>query len=166
MRGQYGLEDAVMDDGRPRVTCVRAAGQSTLIVPSNTEYDHMALTRISITLPRDVLAAADRRARALDRSRSWLIVDAIRAYLAGSPSQVPEPAATPYGVTSPGLGPLRLAQLESDLRLTPERRIRAADDTARLGGRLRGTRGRPPRIASLDRYKETATSKWQEHASP
>ena len=42
----------------------------------------MALSRISITLPRDVLAAADRRARALDRSRSWLIVEALRAYLA------------------------------------------------------------------------------------
>src|SRR5881397_3956852 len=54
----------------------------------------MAFTRISITLPRDVLAAADRRARALDRSRSWLIVEAIRAYLAGSPSQVREPAAS------------------------------------------------------------------------
>src|SRR5881398_1521293 len=42
----------------------------------------MALSRISITLPRDVLVAADRRARALDRSRSWLIVEALRAYLA------------------------------------------------------------------------------------
>src|SRR5437879_13303968 len=116
----------------------------------------MALTRISITLPRDVLAAADRRARALDRSRSWLIVEAIRAYLAGSPSQGREPAATSYDVTSPGLGPLRLAQLESDLRLTPERRIRAADDTTRLGERPRRTRGRPHRLLPLDRYHASA----------
>ena len=126
----------------------------------------MALTRISITLPRDVLAAADRRARALDRSRSWLIVEAIRAYLAGSPSQGREPAATPYGVTSPGLGALRLAQLESDLRLTPERRIRAADDTTRLGERLRGTRGRPHRILSFDRYEDYVDWKRKEHAAP
>ena len=126
----------------------------------------MAFTRISITLPRDVLAAADRRARALDRSRSWLIVEAIRAYLAGSPSQVPEPAATPYGVTSPGLGPLRLAQLESDLRLTPERRIRAAEETARLGERVRGTRGRPDRILSFDRYEDYVDWKRKEHAAP
>ena len=45
----------------------------------------MAFARIAITLPKDVLAAADRRAKELDRSRSRLIVDAIRAYLA-SPS--------------------------------------------------------------------------------
>jgi hypothetical protein len=127
----------------------------------------MALTRISITLPRDVLTAADRRARALDRSRSWLIVEAIRAYLGGgSPSQVREPAATPYGVTSPGLGPLRLAQLESDLRLTPERRIRAAEETARLGERVRGTRGRPHRILSFDRYEDYVDWKRKDPASP
>ena len=42
----------------------------------------MALKRISITLPKDVLDAADKRARALDRSRSWVIVEAIRAYVA------------------------------------------------------------------------------------
>src|SRR5881296_909957 len=111
----------------------------------------MAFTRISITLPRDVLGAADRRARALDRSRSWVIVEAIRAYVAGPASQVREAAPPPYGVTSPGLGPLRLAQLEADLRLTPERRVRAAEETARLGERVRGTRGRPHRILSFDR---------------
>lgn len=126
----------------------------------------MAFTRISITLPRDVLAAADRRARALDRSRSWLIVEAIRAYLSGSPSQVREPAAAPYGVTSPGLGPLRLAQLESDFRLTPERRIRAAEETARLGERVRGTRGRPHRVLSFDRYEDYIDWKRKEHAAP
>jgi hypothetical protein len=126
----------------------------------------MPLTRISITLPRDVLAAADRRARSLDRSRSWLIVEAIRAYLAGSPSQVREPAATPYGVTSPGLGPLRLAQLESDLRLTPERRVRAAEETARLGEQVRGFRGRLDRVLSFDRYEDYVDWKRKEHAAP
>src|SRR2546425_12954305 len=111
----------------------------------------MAFTRISITLPREVLAAADRRARGLDRSRSWLIVEAIRVYLAGSPSQVRESAATPYGVPSPGLGPLRLAQLESDLRLTPERRIRAAEETARLRGGGPGAGGRAHPVLSFGR---------------
>src|SRR3989442_14342434 len=126
----------------------------------------MAPTRISAPVPCGWLAAADRRGRARDRSRSWLIVDAIRASVAGAQSKVPEPAATPYGVTSPGLGPLRLAQLESDLRLTPERRIRAADDTTRLGERLRGTRGRPHRILSFDRYEDYVDWKRKEHASP
>src|SRR2546422_11145071 len=126
----------------------------------------MAFTRISIPLPREVLAAADRRARGLDRSRSWLIVEAIRAYLAGSPSQVRESAATPYGVPSPGLGPLRLAQLESDLRLTPERRIRAAEETARLGGRVGGARGRPHQGLSFCPYRGYVGWKRKEHAAP
>jgi hypothetical protein len=125
----------------------------------------MAFTRISITLPRDVLTAADRRARALDRSRSWLIVEAIRAYLAESPSQVREPTP-PYGVTSPGLGPLRLAQLESDLRLTPERRIRAAEESARLGELVRKSHGRRHQVLSFDRYEDYVAWKRTEQAAP
>jgi hypothetical protein len=126
----------------------------------------MRFARISITLPRDVLAAADRRARALDRSRSWLIAEAIRAYVAGSSSPVREPGATPYSLTSPGLGPQRLAQLDSDLRLTPEQRIRAAQETARLGERVRGTGGRPHRVLSFDRYEDYVEWKRKEQASP
>lgn len=128
----------------------------------------MAFTRISITLPREVLAAADRRARALDRSRSWLIVEAIRASLAASPSQVREPAATRYGTTSPGLGPQRLAQLESDLRLTPEARVRAAEETARLSEHVQGRkgRGRSHRLLSFDRYEDYVDWKRGERATP
>ena len=125
----------------------------------------MAFKRISITLPKDVLEAADKRARALDRSRSWVIVEAIRAYV-GAPAQVRESAPPPYGVTSPGLGPLRLAQLESDLRLTPERRVRAAEETARLGERVRGSRGRANRVLSFDRYEDYVEWKRKEAASP
>src|SRR5207244_11763737 len=118
----------------------------------------MAFTRISMTLPRDVLAAADRRARALDRSRSWLIVEAIRAYLSQSPSRVPTP--------TPGLGPLRLAQLESDLRLTPERRIRAAEESARLGELVRKSHGRRHQVLSFDRYEDYVACKRTEQAAP
>src|SRR5258708_31281571 len=126
----------------------------------------MRFARISITRPRDVLAAADRRARALDRSRSWLIAEAIRAYVAGSSSPVREPGATPYSLTSPGLGPQRLAQLDSDLRLTPEQRIRAAEETARLGERVRGTGGRPHRVLSFHPYQDYAHWKPKDTASP
>ena len=126
----------------------------------------MAFKRISITLPKDVLDAADRRARALDRSRSWVIVEAIRAYVATPASQVRESAPPPYGVTSPGLGPLRLAQLESDLRLTPERRVRAAEETARLGERVRGPRPSSHRVLSFDRYEDYVDWKRKEYAAP
>jgi Ribbon-helix-helix protein, copG family len=112
----------------------------------------MAHTRISITLPPDVLAAADRRARELERSRSWVIVEAIRSYLA-APAGTREPAA-PYLVSAPGLGPQRLAQLEADLRLTPEQRVRAAEETARLGEAVRGA-GRPSaRVLSFASYEQ------------
>ncbi len=115
----------------------------------------MPLKRISITLPKDVLDAADRRARALDRSRSWVIV-----------AQLRESAPPPYTVTSADLGPLRLAQLESDLRLTPERRVRAAEETARLGERVRGPRRSPQRVLSFDRYEDYVDWKRKEQAVP
>jgi hypothetical protein len=79
--------------------------------------------RIAITLPPEDLAAADRLARAQDRSRSWIIAEAIRKY-----------SAAPDGgpVRSEGLGPYRLDQLIRDLALTPERRVRVAEDTQRV----------------------------------
>jgi hypothetical protein len=48
---------------------------------------------------------------------------------------------------------LRLAQLESDLRLTPEQRIRAAEARARVGERARG-RARSHWVLSFDRYED------------
>jgi len=124
----------------------------------------MPHSRISITLPRDVLVAADKRARDLDRSRSWVIAEAIRAY-ASAPAQVREPAAAPYAVT-PGLGSQRLAQLQSDLELTPERRVRAAEETARLGERVRGARAPANRLISFDRYDDYLEWKRKEGALP
>ncbi|MGH7700607.1 MAG: CopG family ribbon-helix-helix protein [Gemmatimonadales bacterium] len=112
----------------------------------------MTLARISITLPRDVLAAADRRAKELDRSRSWVVAEALRQWLAtGGARAVREPPSPPY---VPGLGPSRLAQLEADLRLTPEERVRAAEETARLGEVVAGARRRPAGLLFFDRYED------------
>jgi hypothetical protein len=69
------------------------------------------------------LAAADRLAKAQDRSRSWIIAEAIRKYAA---------APDTGSLRSEGLGPYRLDQLIRDMALTPERRIRAAEQTLRL----------------------------------
>ena len=80
----------------------------------------MALTRISITLPPEVLQAADKRARALDRSRSWLIVAAIRTYLATAPAQVREVAGPVSGAQE--VADARRQHLASDLRRTPAER--------------------------------------------
>ncbi len=48
--------------------------------------------RVSITLPREVLAAGDRLARAADRPRSWVIAEAIRIYQGGPQAQPAAPA--------------------------------------------------------------------------
>src|SRR5438874_4562119 len=109
--------------------------------------------RISITLPRELLVAADRRARQLDRPRSGTVADALRGYVGGAPARPPavgEPTGAPYGA-APGLGAYRLAQLEADLALTPEQRVRAAERTARASpGRARPGH----RLLLFDHYED------------
>lgn len=78
-------------------------------------------SRIAITIPPEDLAAADRLAKIQDRSRSWIIAEAIRKY-----------AAVDSGpARSEGIGPYRLDQLIRDMALTPEQRIRVAQQTSR-----------------------------------
>ncbi|WP_411279685.1 ribbon-helix-helix protein, CopG family [Gemmatimonas sp.] len=71
--------------------------------------------RIAITLPPADLAAADRLAAAQDRSRSWIVAEALRQYVARM-----EP--------SDALGASRHAQVVRDLQLTAEERIRDAEE--------------------------------------
>ena len=97
----------------------------------------MALRRITVTVPRDVVTTADRRARELGRSRSWVVSEAIRQFARAAPLAVREPASHPYAA---GLGASRLAQLEADLALTAEARVREAERTAREAELVRGPR--------------------------
>lgn len=96
----------------------------------------MTLTRISITIPRQLVADLDRLAPKLDRSRSWLVAEAVRQYLArseeegASAQRVREVTRDSY--VEHGPGEYRIAQLEADLRLTPEERVREAEATASL----------------------------------
>jgi hypothetical protein len=97
--------------------------------------------RIAITLPKSALTDADRLARSQDRSRSWVFAEAIRrlsalAKVGTDPgSGEGAPAMQKF---SPGLGDSRLAQLRRDHALTPEERVRAADETLRLTERTSG----------------------------
>lgn len=79
-------------------------------------------SRIAITLPEADLAAADRLAAEQDRSRSWIVAEAIRRY------------AAPEAQTAPAdeIGRSRREQLRRDLALTPEERVREAEETQRL----------------------------------
>jgi metal-responsive CopG/Arc/MetJ family transcriptional regulator len=75
--------------------------------------------RIAITLPPEDLAAADRLAKAQDRSRSWIIAEAIRRYAAEMDSR-----------DTTALDKSRRVQLQRDLTLTAEARIRASEEIA------------------------------------
>ena len=121
----------------------------------------MALSRISITIPEELILDADRKAGALDRSRSWVLVEALRQYLAPRVNSVREPEAR-YAV---GLGPSRTAQLEADLQLTPEERVCAAERTLLVDE----ARGRPPtrdRLLTFDRYEDYLEWKRREAVRP
>ena len=117
-----------------------------------------AFARISITLPRPVLAAADKLAKRLDRSRSWVISEAVRR-LGDEPANpapattVHEPAILPSGQVRARLGEFRLEQLRADLSLTPEARVRAAEDTERTSRLIRPSTG-GQRLQFFDRFED------------
>ena len=117
----------------------------------------MPYARIAITLPKDLVAAADRRARELDRSRSRVIAAALRAYLESpppppSPAQVREPVQPAYG--SDPIGSARRAQLERDLARSPTERLRIAEAAARTARAHRAPRGRRHQIIGFDSYDD------------
>lgn len=101
--------------------------------------------RISITLPREILAAADGHARALDRPRSWVIAEAIRSYRSGAPGQ----AVTPAGTAE--VAAARRQHLLADLKRTPEERLRRAAALLRL---TPGSVGRRAQVIGFDSYED------------
>ncbi len=127
------------------------------------------MKRITITIPESLLQATDERAEALDRSRSWVVVDALRRCLAEARIE-PEQGERTYDTEPPvtfvaaGLGPYRLAQLEADLALPLERRVREAELAARVT-ELRTTPLRSQRVLTFDRYEDYLEwERWEERA--
>ncbi len=126
--------------------------------------------RIAITLPEKQLAQADRLARRLDRSRSWVVAEAIRCYAAAEEADGSERALstktyarTPIAM-APGLGESRQAQLVRDLSLTPEERVRVAEETLRLSERHR--RVRRHQLVAFDEYSDFLDWKVSGRLSP
>jgi hypothetical protein len=105
-------------------------------MPAKTPY-----ARIAITLPAADLASADRLATLHDRSRSWIIAEAIRRFAAV------ESQATP--VAAHDLGLSRQTQLLRDLALTPEQRVAAAEETGRMAIPV----GEPRTFGSYDEFQ-------------
>lgn len=111
------------------------------------------IDRVTVTIPRELLARADARARQLDRSRSWVVAEALRGYLGAS--RVSEPATPRYGTVSRGLGEQRSQQLAADISLTPEQRVREAERTSREADLVRGaTRVHGTGVRFFDRYED------------
>lgn len=109
-------------------------------------------SRIAISLPSQDLAAADRLAVSLDRSRSWVVAEAIRRYAAAVHAPAVELAAPPTAAAVSGLSASRIAQLKRDLLLTPEQRVREAQETLRLT-ELREPQ-RAHQVVVFDKYED------------
>ncbi len=119
----------------------------------------MPIARISVTLPRDVLAAADRRARELDRSRSWLVADALRRYLGRGQNAAPrggravgEPVAGDAAVAYE-VAEARRGHLAAELTLPAAERLRRAEELGRLA-RQAQRRPRRQQVIGFDSYED------------
>ena len=126
----------------------------------------MSYRRVTITVPADVLKAADALARRLDRSRSWVVAEALRRYSAGgaarrggagpsdtrSSSAGREPSAPPYHVQR-AFREAELSRLRGDLAMTPEQRVRVAEELVRTVPAER-RRPRYRRVLQFDSYDD------------
>ncbi len=106
--------------------------------------------RIAITLPPEDLEAADRLARECDRSRSWIVAEAVRHFVAARKSAHDADVAA-QALRSPGIGASRLLQLRRDLALTPEQRVLIAEQTLR---NVPSGTSSPPGPRCFDRYED------------
>lgn len=123
--------------------------------------------RIAITLPPGVLASADHLARDLDRSRSWVVAEAIRQYAvgqaAGAGHLLREPLGPGYAATTIEQG--RTQQLHAALRLTPAERLERAEELVRLA-RLVRPPVRRAQVIGFDTLEDFAAWKAAGRVSP
>ena len=96
--------------------------------------------KIAITIPPDDLAAADALAATLGRSRSWVLSEALRRFVA-------------HERLSHELDASRAAQLRRDLALTAEERVREAErELAAFGEAAAPNVEEPLRFANYDDF--------------
>ncbi len=111
-------------------------------MPTNKPY-----ARIAITLPAADLDQADALALRLDRSRSWVIAEALRQFVAR------------HAGTDPPLDPSRRAQLYHDRAMTPAQRVREAEVRTQVDV----PKARP---MQFDTYEEFAAWRRTQRARP
>lgn len=117
--------------------------------------------RIAITLPAPVLAAADRLAKRLDRSRSWVIAESIRKYASDSehPAQPPSPTVVheTFSAASQAeqVADARVRLIQSGLAVSPGIRLRRAEELIQLS-RLIRPRARREQVIAFDSWEDFA----------
>jgi len=120
-------------------------------------------SRITITIPADLIQAADTKAQSLSRSRSWVLVEALREYLAAPRSDhgVGEPVAHPYAASRAAptvdaaaeVAASRQRRLRAEARLPELERLRRAEELAQLGRRTDHA-GASAQIVGFDTYED------------
>jgi hypothetical protein len=117
--------------------------------------------RIAITLPAPVLAAADRLAKRLDRSRSWVVAESIRSFVSDrehsaqspGPASVREPFSAAYQAEQ--VADARVRLIQSDLAVSPGERLRRAEELIQLS-RLIRPRARREQVIAFDSWEDFA----------
>lgn len=108
----------------------------------------MAIARVTVTLPAPILKEADRRAKALERSRSWVVAEALRRFLASA-----EAAPAPYAAPAADIERARLHHLKAELALSPAARLERAEELGRLA-RSRQRRGRRHQVIGFESWED------------
>ena len=119
----------------------------------------MPLERITITIPKDVLETADHHARELDRSRSWVVAQAVRQYgesrgHESTPQQrsvVREPPTADYATSE--VADARQRHLRAEAALPPGERLRRAEELGRLA-RQAQNRGPREQVIGFESYED------------
>lgn len=101
--------------------------------------------RIAVTLPPETLRAADALAARHDRSRSWIVAEAIRRYV------LEEERGGAPGSAAGALDASRLEQLRRDLALPIETRAGEGEGIAVVGKRP-GKPSEPKVFATYDDF--------------
>jgi hypothetical protein len=125
--------------------------------------------RIAITLPPDLVRSADREAKRVSRSRSWVIAEALRRMLAGGgaaadPAAEPEPVAarpgavqevvaSPYADMEPEMVEVAERRLRAALALSPTERLRRAEELQRIARAVRPPTGRV-QVVGFDSFED------------
>ncbi len=107
-------------------------------------------------MPSELRRSVDRLARELDRSRSWVVAEAVRrlarqpAPEAAGAAAMPEPSRSPAGLEH---AETELGRLRVDLSLSADERLRKADSLLRLH-RILHPPARRQQIVAFDSHED------------